>query len=81
MNDPSEISSKSVAGASGSTARPRSIPSLGGAALLFVIGASSVFRFSHDVRAVDVLGLSGGGAACGAALFGIIFALLARSRE
>jgi hypothetical protein len=32
------------------------------------------------VRLVDVVGLSGGGAACGAALFGFIFALRARNK-
>jgi len=32
------------------------------------------------VRMVDVVGVSGGGAACGAALFGFIFALVARNK-
>ena len=55
--------------------------------LLFVIGAISLFRSSENlfhlaqnVRLVDVVGLSGGGAACGAAMFGTIFSLVARSR-
>jgi hypothetical protein len=65
----------------------RSRPSLAVMAMIFFIGVSSLFRFSHnlfhfshDVRIVDVVGLSGGGAACGAALFGFIFALRARNK-
>ena len=56
------------------------------APLLF-IGVSGLFHFSHNlfhfsqnVRIVDVVGLSGGGAACGAAMFGVIFALVARNK-
>ncbi len=63
----------------------RSKPNLAVLALLFVIGVGSLFRFSQNlfhvsqnVRVVDVVGLSGGGAACGAAMFGFIFALRAR---
>ena len=65
----------------------RSRPNLAVMAMIFFIGLSTVFRFSHNlfqyshtVRMVDVVGLSGGGAACGAALFGFIFALRARNR-
>ena len=56
-------------------------------ALLVVIGVGSLVRFSQNlfqasesVRSVDVVGLSGGGAACGAALFGIIFAVVGGRR-
>jgi hypothetical protein len=52
-------------------------------ALLLVIGVSSLVHFSQNlfhasenVRSVDVVGLSGGGAACGAAIFGVIFSLV-----
>jgi hypothetical protein len=62
-------------------------PNLAVMALVFLIGVSSLFRFSQNlfhfsqnVRMVDVVGLSGGGAACGAALFGFIFALVARNK-
>ena len=55
-------------------------------ALLLVIGigtllrfSQKLFQFSQNVRVVDVVGLSGGGAACGAALFGLVFTLLARN--
>jgi hypothetical protein len=55
--------------------------------VLLVIGVSSLFRFSQNlfhlsqnVRLVDVVGVSGGGAACGAAVFGLIFTLMARNR-
>jgi hypothetical protein len=65
----------------------RSRPNLAVMALLFFIGVSSLFRFSQNlfhfsqnVRIVDVVGLSGGGAACGAAMFGFIFALRARNK-
>jgi hypothetical protein len=65
----------------------RARPNLAVMAMIFFIGLSSVFRFSHNlfqlsqnVRMVDVVGLSGGGAACGAALFGFIFALRTRNR-
>jgi hypothetical protein len=46
--------------------------------LIFFVGVSSLFRFSQNVRIVDVVGLAGGGAACGAAMFGFISALRAR---
>lgn len=65
----------------------RSGPNLAVMAMIFFIGVTSLFRFSHNlfhfspnVRMVDVVGLSGGGAACGAALFGFIFALRARNK-
>jgi hypothetical protein len=65
----------------------RSRPNLAVMAMIFFIGVTSLFRFSHNlfhyasnVRMVDVVGLSGGGAACGAALFGFIFALTARNK-
>lgn len=49
-------------------------------ALLFIIGVGSLVRFSHNVRAVDVVGLSGGGAAIGVALFSLIFARIAKNK-
>ncbi len=56
-------------------------------ALLFVIGVSglvhssqNLFHASENVRSVDIVGLSGGGAACGAAIFGVIF-ILVRGRR
>jgi len=65
----------------------RSKPNLAVLALLLVIGVSSLFRFSNNllhfsqnVRIVDLVGLSGGGAACGAAIFGFIFALMTRNK-
>ena len=65
----------------------RSIPNLASLTLLFIFGIGSLFRFSQNlfhfsqnVRIVDVVGLSGGGAACGAAMFGFIFALMARTK-
>jgi hypothetical protein len=65
----------------------RSRPNLAVMAMIFFIGAATLFRFSQNlfhlspnVRMVDVVGLSGGGAACGAALFGFIFALRTRNK-
>jgi hypothetical protein len=57
-------------------------------ALLFVTGVGSLVRFSdnlfhasENVRSVDIFGLSGGGAACGAAIFGVIFILVSGRRR
>ena len=58
----------------------RSKPNLAVLAMLFIIGVSSLVHFSNNVRMVDVVGLSGGGAACGAALFGFIFTLIAKNK-
>jgi hypothetical protein len=65
----------------------RSKPNFAVLALLFIIGVGSLFRFSQNlfhfsqnVRIVDVVGLSGGGAACGAAMFGFITRLMARNK-
>jgi hypothetical protein len=56
----------------------RPAPNFGVSVLLLIIGAVNLFHFSQNVRIVDVVGLSGGGAACGAAIYGFIFALIAR---
>ena len=65
----------------------RSQPNLAVLAILFFVGVSTLTRFSQNlfhvsqnVRIVDVVGLSGGGAACGAAIFGFIFALIGRNK-
>ena len=57
-------------------------PTLAAPLMLLIIGIGSLvrysqnlFHFSQNVRTVDVIGISGGGAACGAALFSFIFAL------
>lgn len=62
-------------------------PNLPMVVVLLVVGVSSLIRFSgnlfhlsQNVRVVDVVGVSGGGAACGAALFAFIFALASRKR-
>ncbi len=54
------------------------IPALG--FVLFVLGATGLFRFSQDVRTVDVIGLFASGMVCGAALVGIVFALKGKSQ-
>ncbi len=56
----------------------RSKPNLPVLAMLVMIGLGAIVRFSHDVRIVQVVGLSGGGAACGAALVGFIWAFKTR---
>lgn len=56
----------------------RSKPDLAVLAMLVIIGVGSIVRFSQDVRGVQVVGLSGGGAACGAALVGFIWAFKTR---
>jgi hypothetical protein len=55
-------------------------PNLALMALLFILGVSNLVHFSHNVRVVDFLGLSGGGATCGAAMCGFIVALVARNK-
>ena len=59
----------------------------GVSALLLSIGIVSLYRFSENlfhfsqhVRTVDVVGLTGGGAACGAAIFSFIFAIMSRNK-
>ncbi len=59
----------------------RSQPNLVTLAMVFLIGAGTLFHFSHNVRSVDVVGLAGGGAACGVALFGFIRALGAKGKD
>ena len=58
----------------------RSKPDLAVLAMLVLFGVGAIVRFSLDVRIVQVVGLSGGGAACGAALVGIIWALKTRAK-
>lgn len=38
----------------------------------FFIGALGLYKFSRDVRSVDVLGLFASGFACGAAFVGLV---------
>jgi hypothetical protein len=40
----------------------------------------NLFHFAQNVRTVDVVGLSGGGAACGAAIFSFVFAMMSRNK-
>ena len=56
----------------------RSRSNLAVLAVLVVFGVGAIVRFSHDVRSVQVVGLTGGGAACGAALCGFIWAFMTR---
>ena len=58
----------------------RSRSNLAVLAMLVIIGVGAIVRFSQDVRIVQVVGLAGGGAACGAALCGFIWAFMARSK-
>jgi len=65
----------------------RTRPNLGVVALLLLIGVSALVRFSQNLfqmcqnaRLVDVVGVSGGGAACGAGIFALVFALTSRTR-
>ena len=53
----------------------RTKPDLAILAMLVIIGVGAILRFSQDVRSVAVVGIAGGGAACGAALLGFIWAL------
>ena len=48
--------------------------------MLVLIGVGAIVRFSHDVRGVQVVGLTGGGAACGVALCGFIWTFMTRGK-
>ena len=48
--------------------------------MLAIVGVGAIVRFSRDVRNVQVVGLAGGGAACGAALVGFVWAVKTRVR-
>jgi hypothetical protein len=58
----------------------RSKPNLAVLAMLALFGVGAIVRFSQDVRSVQVVGISGGGAACGAALVGLIWAFKTRAK-
>lgn len=58
----------------------RSRSNLAVLAMLVLFGVGAIVRFSHNVRSVQVVGLAGGGAACGAALCGFAWALMMRDR-
>jgi hypothetical protein len=58
----------------------RSKPNPAILALLFIIGVSTLIHFSQNERIVDAVGLSGGGAACGAAICGFISAFMTRNK-
>jgi hypothetical protein len=55
-------------------------PNLAVLAMLVIVGVGAIVRFSQDVRNVQVVGLSGGGAACGAALIGFVWAFKTRAK-
>ncbi len=56
--------------------RSRSNPAV--LVMLVLVGVGAIARFSHGVRGVQVVGLTGGGAACGVALCGFIWAFMTR---
>jgi hypothetical protein len=49
-------------------------------AMLVIVGVGAIMRFSDGVRVVQVVGLAGGGAACGVALCGFIWAVMERRK-
>ena len=56
-------------------------PALPLAVLLFIIGIAALSRFSSGIRAVDAVGLSGGGFAMGVGFMIFVFALTGRGRS
>ncbi len=58
----------------------RSKPNLAVLAMMVLVGVGAIVRFSLDVRIVQVVGISGGGAACGAALVGFVWAFKTRAK-
>ena len=51
------------------------------AVLLFIIGAAALSRFSHDVRSVAAVGLSGGGFSIGVGFALLVFGPGGRPKE
>lgn len=67
-------------------ARPRS--QFAPLVMLFIVGVGGLARytgnllqFSQNVRTVDIVGISGSGAALGAAIYGFIYALRSRKQD
>ena len=58
--------------------RSRSLVPMAG--LLFAVGAVALSRFSHNLRSVDVVGLSGGGFAIGVGFVFLILGITGRIR-
>jgi hypothetical protein len=56
----------------------RSNPLFFFAFIFLFFGVFGLYRFSHNVRSVDAVGLFSSGVACGAAVVGFIAALRAR---
>lgn len=56
---------------------PSNLPVL---VMLVVVGLGAIVRFAPGVRLVQVVGLSGGGAACGVALVGFVWAFKTRGK-
>ncbi len=54
----------------------KSLPPL---VVAFIIGMLGLYKFSHNVRSVDVLGLFASGFACGAAFVWLVKALRGKS--
>lgn len=50
-------------------------------AILFLIGTSGLFRFSHDVRSVNAVGLSGSGFSLGVGFAILVFGLSGRLNQ
>jgi hypothetical protein len=56
----------------------RTVPAIG---MLFILGAVSLSRFSHNVRSVDIVGLSGAGFAIGVGFAFLVFSLTGRLKS
>jgi hypothetical protein len=49
--------------------------------LLFILGAGSLSRYSHNVRSIDVVGLSGAGFAIGVGFAFLVMSLTGRLKS
>ena len=56
----------------------RIVPAIG---MLFILGAVSLTRFSHNVRSVDVVGLSGAGFSIGVGFAFLVMSMTGRLKS
>ena len=60
-------------------------PNLAMMAILLMIGVATLTHFigmiGSEVRSVVIIGIAGGGAACGAAVFGVAWAIATRKKS
>jgi hypothetical protein len=57
-------------------------PNVAVMAALLIVGVGALTHFATaNIPTIDIVGISGGGAACGAALFGLIYKMATRKKR